>query len=64
MRIDLDADGNYLGQQPFITGWLNEGEKLGRPVDILLFPGGLMYVTDDKKGVVYKVTYQNPEYMD
>ncbi len=64
MRIDLDAEGNELGQEPFITGWLNDGEKLGRPVDILLFPGGIMYVTDDKKGAVYRVTYQNPDYIE
>ncbi len=59
VRVPLDSKGNPEGNsQDFISGWLENGNALGRPVDILIRPGGLMYLTDDKKGVVYKVQYQ------
>ncbi len=56
VRFKLDAQGNYLGQENFITGWLTkDNEALGRPVDILIQPGGTIYISDDKAGVIYKV---------
>jgi len=57
-RYKLDAQGNYLGEEDFISGWLKNDEALGRPVDILTEPGGIMYVSDDKAGVIYRVAYQ------
>ena len=58
IRIKLDDKGNYLEMEDFITGWLTKNGALGRPVDILVQTGGIMYVTDDKAGVIYKVTYK------
>lgn len=59
-RYKLDNDGNYIGEEDFISGWLTEGGKsLGRPVDILIQPGGVMYISDDKAGVIYRVAVQN-----
>ncbi len=56
-RITMDAKGVYLGKEDFITGWLtSDGSKLGRPADIQAFPGGLVYITDDLLGVVYKLS--------
>lgn len=56
VRFKLDNQGNYLGQEDFISGWLqDDGRSLGRPVDILLEPGGVMYLSDDTAGVIYKI---------
>lgn len=55
VRIKLDEFGNYLGMEDFISGWLTDEGALGRPVDVLVEPGGVMYVTDDKAGVVYMI---------
>ena len=58
VRARLDADGNFEGFEDFITGWLRDGgTALGRPVDILIDSGGVMYISDDKAGVIYRVTY-------
>ncbi|MFA5110193.1 MAG: PQQ-dependent sugar dehydrogenase [Desulfobaccales bacterium] len=59
VRYKLDAAGNYLGAEDFITGWLTPEGALGRPVDILIKDNGEMYISDDKAGVVYRVVY-NP----
>jgi glucose/arabinose dehydrogenase len=56
VRFRLDKEGKYLGVEDFITGWLTSAGALGRSVDILMGPGGVMYISDDKAGVVYRVT--------
>ncbi len=58
VRIKLDSKGHYLGIEDFISGWLTKEGALGRPVDILVQPGGTMYISDDKAGVIYKVIYK------
>ena len=56
IRVKLDAQGNYQGTEDFVTGWLTfSGGVLGRPVDVM-FMNGSLYVTDDKAGVIYKIS--------
>jgi glucose/arabinose dehydrogenase len=55
VRFKLDDKGNYQGQEDFITGFIKDGEVVGRPVDIAIQPGGTIYISDDKAGVIYKV---------
>lgn len=44
---------------PFATGWLDENRKVsGRPVDVEVAPDGTLLVSDDKQGVIYRITYQ------
>ena len=57
VRYKLDEQGNYLGEEDFISGWLTNEGALGRPVDILVQPGGIIYVSDDKAGVIYRITH-------
>ena len=48
-----------VSEQNFISGWLNKDDDvLGRPVDILTLPNGSLLISDDKLGVIYKVSYQ------
>ncbi|OGZ61392.1 MAG: hypothetical protein A3H51_01295 [Candidatus Spechtbacteria bacterium RIFCSPLOWO2_02_FULL_38_8] len=74
VRFKLDEEGNLGGhaltpretsgqagssqEEDFITGWLSGQEIFGRPVDILIQVGGVMYITDDEAGAVYKVEYR------
>jgi glucose/arabinose dehydrogenase len=57
VRYKLDVNGKYLGEEDFISGWLQNKNALGRPVDILIQPGGVIYISDDHAGVIYKVNY-------
>jgi len=57
VRYKLDAEGKYLGEEDFISGWLTGGgEVLGRPAGVLFFDKAV-YISDDKAGVIYKITY-------
>ena len=60
IRVKLNADGNYLGTEDFITGWLTSSGALGRPVDLKFGPDGALYISDDKAGLIYRVEYNKP----
>ncbi|WP_340121833.1 PQQ-dependent sugar dehydrogenase [Methylobacter svalbardensis] len=48
-----------VAEQVFIDGWLTKtGKVLGRPVDILEMPDGSLLISDDKRGVIYKVEHK------
>jgi glucose/arabinose dehydrogenase len=57
VRFKLDREGNYLGQEDFITGWLTPTGARGRPVDILIRPDGVIFISDDHAGVIYRAVY-------
>jgi len=40
----------------FVTGWLTDKGALGRPVDLLFDKQGNLFVSDDKAGVIYKLS--------
>lgn len=56
--IEKDAQGNAVAED-FITGFLPPGapakSALGRPVDILIQPGGTIFLSDDKANAIYRV---------
>ena len=58
MRYKLDAAGNFLDVEDFIAGWLTPAGALGRPVDILIKDDGVIFISDDQAGVVYRVVYE------
>ncbi len=59
VRYHLDEQGRELGHEDLVTGWLTpEGRALGRPVDIVIRKDRTIYVSDDKAGVVYRLTYK------
>jgi glucose/arabinose dehydrogenase len=41
----------------FVDGWLEGSEAWGRPVDVLIMPDGALLVSDDRAGVVYRISY-------
>ncbi len=58
MLAKLDASNTVTSYEPFAAGWLQtNGEVLGRPVDVAVWQDGSLLVTDDKSGLVYRITY-------
>jgi glucose/arabinose dehydrogenase len=56
MRVKLDGS-TPVAYEPFAEGWLQSGDAWGRPVDVIVLPDGSMLVSDDKLGVIYRITY-------
>ena len=52
-------DGNPVSQEDFVTGWLKDGQaNNGRPAGLITGRDGALYISDDNKGFVYRVTYE------
>ncbi|MFY0991416.1 PQQ-dependent sugar dehydrogenase [Halomonas sp. C05BenzN] len=62
MFTPVDAEGNVTGDTvPFAEGWLDEnGEYLGRPVDVAQLRDGSLLVSDDLAGAIYRISYREP----
>ncbi len=55
----IDAEGN-ASTEPFAEGWIDEnGEYLGRPVDVAQMHDGSLLVSDDLAGALYRISYGN-----
>jgi glucose/arabinose dehydrogenase len=48
-----------LDQQPFLTGFLDGRETLGRPVDVQPLQDGSLLVSDDDNGAIYRISYSH-----
>ena len=59
MFTPLKPDGTADKSQVFAEGWLNEnGEYLGRPVDLAMLLDGSLLVSDDTAGAIYRISYE------
>jgi glucose/arabinose dehydrogenase len=57
------ARENRAGQivyETLVDGWLKNNKAWGRPVDILELNDGSILISDDKAGVIYRLSYQTP----
>ena len=53
----IDDEGN-ASMKPFAEGWIDEnGEYLGRPVDVAQLRDGSILVSDDLAGAIYRISY-------
>ncbi len=54
----IDDEGNAT-MEPFAEGWIDEnGEYLGRPVDVAQLRDGSILVSDDLAGALYRISYE------
>jgi glucose/arabinose dehydrogenase len=51
------AEGWLRGLKPAPAGGAMVGDVWGRPADVLVMPDGSLLVSDDKAGVIYRITY-------
>jgi glucose/arabinose dehydrogenase len=57
LAVHLDDEGNVESMEPFLTGFIEDNEYIGRPVDVAVMDDGSLLVTDDWNGAVYRVSY-------
>lgn len=55
--VKLKTDGTVRSVEPFVTGFLQNNEYWGRPVDVQMLRDGSLLISDDYAGAVYRVTY-------
>ena len=57
IAIFLNKDGTVKSSEPFITGFLDDNNYIGRPVDVEFMADGSMLLSDDWNGAIYRITY-------
>ena len=55
--VYLNKDGTVKSSEPFLTGFIENNNYIGRPVDVEIMRDGSMLVSDDFNGAVYRITY-------
>lgn len=55
----VTLEGNRaVAYDVFAEGWLQDGDAWGRPVDLLQMPDGSLLLSDDRAGIIYRITYE------
>ena len=55
VRLEGNRPVHY---EVFAEGWLKNGRAWGRPVDVLVMDDGALLVSDDRAGVIYRISYK------
>jgi len=55
--VKLNKDGSFRSMEPFLTGFIQNNNYVGRPVDVLVIKEGSLLVSDDYNGAVYRISY-------
>ena len=50
-------ENRLVGVEDFVSGWLKDGKVSGRPAGLAVGADGALYVTDDNKGFIYRISY-------
>lgn len=57
--VRFDVEGKATEKSAFASGWLQDGDAWGRPVDVEQMPDGSVLVSDDFADVIYRIYYEN-----
>lgn len=57
MVVHVDGDGRATDYEEFATGWLQGEDSWGRPVDVMERADGSLLVSDDMRGVIYRIVH-------
>ena len=53
----LNKDGTVKSIEPFLTGFIENNNYVGRPADVEVLKDGSLLVSDDFNGAVYRISY-------
>jgi glucose/arabinose dehydrogenase len=53
----LNKEGTVQSREPFLTGFIENNNFVGRPTDIAQMRDGSLLIADDWNGAIYRVTY-------
>lgn len=57
VRLDWSSASDQPVSTDFFSGFLDNGNVIGRPVDIVENRDGTLYVSDDYSGSIYRISY-------
>jgi glucose/arabinose dehydrogenase len=60
IAIFLNKDGTVKSSEPFVAGFIENNNYIGRPVDVEIMADGSMLLSDDWNGAIYRISYGKP----
>lgn len=57
VAVIRDGRGRVVSVEPFLWGFVQDNDYVGRPVDVHVMKDGSLLVSDDHNGALYRVTY-------
>jgi glucose/arabinose dehydrogenase len=57
VRVKIE-DGKPASIEDFAAGWLRGQKAEGRPVDVIVGLDGSLYISDDRAGMVYRISHR------
>lgn len=57
VKLVVFKDGKPVALEDFVTGFVKNGQVLSRPAGIITGADGSLFISDDNKGFIYRVTY-------
>ncbi|HLF02629.1 MAG TPA: hypothetical protein VI547_11675, partial [Anaerolineales bacterium] len=59
VRVPMEGSAPSGLVEDFAWGWIDDGndDVSGRPVGLAVGPDGALYVSDDKGGFIYRISY-------
>lgn len=51
-------DGKPAGTEDFVTGFMKDTQLSGRPAGLVTGADGALYISDDSKGFIYRISYE------
>lgn len=57
VRVKFEK-GRATSVTDFATGWLEGNAAWGRPVDVVVGPDGALYMSDDRAGMIVRISYK------
>ncbi|MFQ5664265.1 MAG: sorbosone dehydrogenase, partial [Terriglobia bacterium] len=51
-------EGRPVGIEDFVDVWFKGGRVRHRPVDVKTGPDGALYISDDRGGTIFRLTYK------
>jgi glucose/arabinose dehydrogenase len=54
--VKLNDDGTIKSHEPLVTGFLQDNNYVGRPVDVLVMKDGSLLISDDWNGAIWRVS--------
>jgi glucose/arabinose dehydrogenase len=57
VQLVVFKNGKPVALEDFVTGFVKDGQVMGRPAGLTTGADGSLYISDDNKGFIYRVTY-------
>ncbi|HEX5509459.1 MAG TPA: PQQ-dependent sugar dehydrogenase [Pseudolabrys sp.] len=57
VAVHFRKDGTVRSIRPFLTGFIENNNYIGRPVDVQPMEDGSLLISDDWNGAIYRITY-------